>query len=164
MLNQPMSSPMMKTMFGFLPAAGCCSLAVALVRLRLAWATSSPFSTPSQHGAAGAGAGEESTGLLLAFVGLAEEASAGRLSRKLPDAATYPSGAAAARKTTVWNLVFRYIGPPTLKKRRRCSQATPLFRKRMLRSVPVLVPHRGVTRTIAYAIHARPPLFSSEDW
>src|SRR4051812_49377881 len=47
MLNQPMSSPMMNTMFGFFAAEAGSALGADVVVTAPAWARSRPFPTPS---------------------------------------------------------------------------------------------------------------------
>src|SRR5262249_50162830 len=106
MLNQPTSSPMMKTMFGFLPAAPGCPWPAP--PLASAWTRNAPRPAAApQHGA-----GQDPSVLGQVPLAPGMEASAGWVSHSRPDAAAYPSSAPAARKTTARTFVLRNIGPP----------------------------------------------------
>ncbi len=108
MLNQPISSPMMKMMFGFLPLPEPPSVAVRLG----AWASSTvDLASPAQQAAAGspllAGAAFSMADILCS-VGEAPEGDAltGLDGSGPPQAARYPRQAPQANKARVWKRKF----------------------------------------------------------
>src|SRR5262245_17510574 len=103
MLNQPTSSPMMKTMFGFLPLFAACWLAA---RFPPALASRTPFGLHSvQHSDLSFAGTESAWFLLAAFVPL-WPASADQFHGTTPLAAPYPSSPPAARKSRAWTFGF----------------------------------------------------------
>src|SRR5437879_1106742 len=105
MLNQPTSSPMMKTMFGFLPFCAW-ALATACFTVGSAIATSCPLVKPSEQQVKSLSTG------LLGFsdtVGCGGCALALRNASSLPDAARKPSAAPIASMAIICTLVFLSI-------------------------------------------------------
>src|SRR5258708_33045407 len=97
MLNQPMSSPMMQMMFGFLPVAWALALTAAPA-FGFARASNWALSAPSEQ--------HEDWQQPPAACGPVWAASAVRFRRNWPEAVRYPSSIPAARTTRGWGLIF----------------------------------------------------------
>src|SRR5437867_2794697 len=110
MLNQPISSPMMKTMFGFLPLFAACCWAARLPAL----ASSKPLELDSEQHSPEPLAGTASACLLPDVCLPPCAASADQFHGLKPLATPYPSSPPAARKIRAWTFGLLNMSPPSL--------------------------------------------------
>src|SRR5262249_17252071 len=114
MFHMPMSSPMMKRMFGFLPFFS--ALATAAFTFLSAMASSWALLAPSEQ-QAGVSPAWAPPDFSMVEEPPVEVAWAFWNGLNLPVPAAYPSSAPTARMRTAWTLELRSIDPPSLQNR-----------------------------------------------